>query len=327
MNVLIFQTLLLLLLAFLVGCILGCWLKRLFASEEVAAPARETKPEPAPSVAAAAPAVPAGAFEWTTSRGGEGVILEGMVPTITERNAILDDAKARFAGVDVDDRMTIGGKTPAGADWLSSAKFALGPIERLSSGDATLDGTSYSIRGVAASKRSYDAIRKALPAGLPAGLSLGTFSVDTPAPAKPKAAAKSKAPAKAKAKAAAPAEPELIAVETDRDIAGSQPKGYRTARGGQADDLKRIKGIGKVNEGKLNGFGIWHFDQIADWTKSEIDWVDDYIAFPGRIEREDWVGQAKVLARGGDTAFSKRVDKGEVSTSAGGPSRKPRTKN
>ncbi len=41
------------------------------------------------------------------------------------------------------------------------------------------------------------------------------------------------------------------------------------------------------------------------------------LAFPGRIEREDWVKQAKVLAKGGTTAFAKRVDKGEVESSTG----------
>ncbi len=45
--------------------------------------------------------------------------------------------------------------------------------------------------------------------------------------------------------------------------------------------------------------------------------MGDRLAFPGRIEREEWVKQAKVLAKGGNTAFSKRVDKGDVSTSVG----------
>lgn len=117
---------------------------------------------------------------------------------------------------------------------------------------------------------------------------------------------------------------ERIDVGASADLPGSQPRGLRAARGGAADDLKRIRGIGKVNEGKLNGFGIWHFDQIAAWTKAEIEWVDGYIAFPGRIEREDWVGQSKLLAKGEQTEFSKRVDKGDVATSEGGPSNKPK---
>ena len=48
----------------------------------------------------------------------------------------------------------------------------------------------------------------------------------------------------------------------------------------------------------LNDLGVYHFDQIAGWTKTEIDWVDDYLSFSGRIERDDWVAQAKALAAG-----------------------------
>jgi predicted flap endonuclease-1-like 5' DNA nuclease len=96
----------------------------------------------------------------------------------------------------------------------------------------------------------------------------------------------------------------------------AKPAGLAAPRGGgKADDLKRIKGIGKQNEGRLHGLGIWHFDQIAAWTDEEVRWVGHFLAFPGRIEREEWVAQAKVLAEGGETAFSKRADAGEVATS------------
>lgn len=77
---------------------------------------------------------------------------------------------------------------------------------------------------------------------------------------------------------------------------GAQPVGIDAPRGGTADRLVLIKGIGPVNEKKLNGLGIWHFDQIASWTGTEIEWVGSYLAFPGRIEREEWVSQARELA-------------------------------
>ena len=132
--------------------------------------------------------------------------------------------------------------------------------------------------------------------------------------AAPKAASKPKAEAKpkteAKPKAAAP-----VAAAAAPALEGNQPKGLAAPRGGKADDLKRIRGIGKQNEGRLHGLGIWHFDQVAAWSADEAKWIGGYLAFPGRIEREDWVGQAKVLATGGQTDFSKRVDKGEVATS------------
>jgi NADH-quinone oxidoreductase subunit E len=62
------------------------------------------------------------------------------------------------------------------------------------------------------------------------------------------------------------------------------------------DDLKRINGIGQVNEKKLNALGIYHFEQIAAWQRPEVRWVAAYLAFPGRIDREGWIEQAVRLA-------------------------------
>ncbi|RUV28072.1 MULTISPECIES: NADH-ubiquinone dehydrogenase [unclassified Mesorhizobium] len=61
-------------------------------------------------------------------------------------------------------------------------------------------------------------------------------------------------------------------------------------------DLKAISGIGPKLEEVLNGLGIWTYGQIAAWTPEEIAWVDDYLSFKGRIERDDWLSQAAVLA-------------------------------
>lgn len=86
---------------------------------------------------------------------------------------------------------------------------------------------------------------------------------------------------------------------------------------GEADDLKRIKGVGKVIEEQLHGLGVFHFDQIADWTADNVAWVNGHLKFSGRIEREQWVEQARTLAAGGETEFSQRVDKGDVPSSKG----------
>ncbi|WP_205853234.1 NADH-ubiquinone dehydrogenase [Zhengella mangrovi] len=67
----------------------------------------------------------------------------------------------------------------------------------------------------------------------------------------------------------------------------------------QPDDLKMIAGVGPKLEEKLNGLGVWTFAQIAAWTPEEVAWVDDYLAFKGRIARDGWIGQAAALARGG----------------------------
>jgi len=65
---------------------------------------------------------------------------------------------------------------------------------------------------------------------------------------------------------------------------------------GVKDNLQLIKGIGNVLEKVLNDMGVFHFEQIANWTEKEIKWIDKSIAFPGRIKRENWVEQAKKLA-------------------------------
>lgn len=108
---------------------------------------------------------------------------------------------------------------------------------------------------------------------------------------------KGEAPGQA-AKAEPPAAASEIVVEGADNHPGAQPSGLKTARDDKPDDLTKVKGIGKVNERKLNALGIWHYDQVAAWKKKEVEWVGSYLAFPGRIEREDWVKQAKALAKG-----------------------------
>jgi len=118
------------------------------------------------------------------------------------------------------------------------------------------------------------------------------------------------------APAAAGSEPAPApALAGEDEFAGQRPPGLAAPRGGAGDDLKRIRGIGRTNEGRLHGLGIWHFDQVAAWTADHALWIGGYLAFPGRIEREGWIAQAKLLATGADTDFSRRVAKGLVSTS------------
>ncbi|ETX14524.1 ATP synthase subunit E [Roseivivax halodurans JCM 10272] len=91
--------------------------------------------------------------------------------------------------------------------------------------------------------------------------------------------------------------------------AGTKPPLLEAPRGEGADDLKRIKGVGPKLEQVVNGLGVYHFDQIANWSESEVAWVDDNLdGFKGRVTRDDWVNQAKILAGGGETDFSRRPD-------------------
>lgn len=76
-----------------------------------------------------------------------------------------------------------------------------------------------------------------------------------------------------------------------------KPQALAAPRGGMADNLKQIKGIGPKIEASLNGLGIYHLDQIAAWTKANVDWIDGQLAFKGRIRRERWVEQAAEMAK------------------------------
>ena len=79
-------------------------------------------------------------------------------------------------------------------------------------------------------------------------------------------------------------------------VAETAPERLDAPRGGSADDLKRITGVGPKLEGVLNEMGFWHFDQVAAWGSAEIAWVDSRLKFKGRIVRDNWVAQATELA-------------------------------
>ena len=82
-----------------------------------------------------------------------------------------------------------------------------------------------------------------------------------------------------------------------------RPAGLAEPRSGVPDNLQRIWGIGKRNEELLQSLGIFHFGQIAAWTPAEARWVASHLAFPERLERDNWIGQAIVLATGGDPSL------------------------
>ncbi|MER5170488.1 hypothetical protein [Thioclava kandeliae] len=89
---------------------------------------------------------------------------------------------------------------------------------------------------------------------------------------------------------------------------GVAPVGLEAPRGGQADDLKLIEGIGPKLEERLNAWGIWHYDQIAGWGPDEVAYADANVPrFKGRCTRDKWVEQAKVIAQEGKDAFLERA--------------------
>ena len=66
----------------------------------------------------------------------------------------------------------------------------------------------------------------------------------------------------------------------------------------KADDLTVMKGLGKVFAGKLEAEGITTFAQIAKMKKADIEALEEKIGAAGKFESNDWVAQAKELAKG-----------------------------
>jgi predicted flap endonuclease-1-like 5' DNA nuclease len=79
---------------------------------------------------------------------------------------------------------------------------------------------------------------------------------------------------------------------------------------GEADDLRRIKGVGPKLVALLHGFGVTRYSQIAAWTDADIDAMDARLGtFAGRIRRDSWVEQAKLLAAGDQAGFEAKFGK------------------
>ena len=73
------------------------------------------------------------------------------------------------------------------------------------------------------------------------------------------------------------------------------------------DDLTRIKGLGPKIAAILGQQGITRFAQIADWDDAEIERIDAKLGkFQGRIRRDSWVEQAKLLSQGDESGFAAR---------------------
>ncbi len=141
----------------------------------------------------------------------------------------------------------------------------------------------------------------------------GTIQLETPAkkPKKkaiPKKVAAPKVSAEPK-KGVAP----VVIKKRAQDLKPAAPK--MTALGipaadGPPDDLLKLKGVGPKLNALLIRLGVTRFDQIAAWKAKEIALVDENLgAFKGRIIREEWVDQAKLLARGKVRTFEQKYGK------------------
>lgn len=112
---------------------------------------------------------------------------------------------------------------------------------------------------------------------------------------KPSAAKKKAAPKKEETKAAPAAKAEKAAPAK----AAAKPAAKKAeAVADFKDDVKLISGVGPALEKKMAALGVTSLKQIAEFDAKEIERVDAELNFKGRIEREDWIGQAKDLIAG-----------------------------
>lgn len=78
------------------------------------------------------------------------------------------------------------------------------------------------------------------------------------------------------------------------ELEGEQPEQVEKPDSG-GDDLTAIAGIGPRIAEVLNGLGIWTYAQVAAWTPANETWIENHLAFKGRVGREKWVEQASAL--------------------------------
>ena len=89
----------------------------------------------------------------------------------------------------------------------------------------------------------------------------------------------------------------------------SQPCSIRPAAALARDNLQRIGGVDAEVEKILAGHGVTRYSQIAHWSPVEVQRFESLLGTSGRIGRENWIEQAQILSRGGDTAFSRDYDR------------------
>lgn len=235
MFIFLLQSAILLAIAFILGCIIGCWLRRMFADDAVA-----------PVVAVTSAAVAA-------SRSAP-VAVVAVTPAPEPQRASVDLA------------------TPV----LAKEKVI--------------------VRKTAKKGKSTEAKVAAIVAG---------GKLDTPKPRESKAL-DATTPKTSGTKAAT-----LAAVPVKKPIAVKLSKPI----GGKPDNLTLINGIGNVLEKRLFDLGVFHFEQIANWTKAEAVHFGIAVGFPGRAERENWVKEAAIFAKGGTKEHARKVEAGDISTS------------
>jgi predicted flap endonuclease-1-like 5' DNA nuclease len=287
----IIQTLLLLAIAYILGCVLGCWLHRLYGVED--------KPifAEAPAVAAviAAPVIAAAVRAPAPVAAPEPVAFVAPAPVVAKPKVVAAPKKiapkpkaaAIIAPAKKDDLKRIKGIGPQNEARLNAfGVMTFAQISSWSKKEEADYGERLAFPG-RIEREEWVKQSKVLAKG---GTTEFAKRVD-------------------KGEVAT-----SLGKGTVGDM-GKAPKRLEKARGGKADNLTLIDGVGNAIEKRLFALGIFHFDQIAKMSDAEATWLGNEIGFPGRAQRENWVAESKILAAGGTTEHAKRVESGAIGTS------------
>jgi len=203
-------------------------------------------------------AIAAGKLDSKTDYDATALVEAGVLRRTRDGVRLIGNGKVEKAV-----KLTVAGATPAATKAVEAAKGTVNVVD-----------LSVTYRAKGEKKDTKPAKPKPAPKPTPKP------KAEKSAP-KPKPAPKAEKP---KPKPKAKPKPQVLYTDGPTD--------------GDPDDLKKIKGIGPKFEGDLNDKGVYYFRQIAAWTAKDIKMVDEIIdSFPGRIERDEWVKQAKKLAK------------------------------
>jgi predicted flap endonuclease-1-like 5' DNA nuclease len=324
MSSYLFQLLIWAGLAYLLGCILGCWFRKMGADADVPPPVTKTVTPPPPPKKPEVPvvakaAIPAAAAIATAAVVKEVVKPKAPPPPPPPRPVAPPPPPPRPVVAKVEPAKVITREMHTKADPLPTVRAATTTLPNHLTRKAEEIHHDKNIRHV---DGGADRV-------LEKRVGTTTRVTETrAAETRPVAVAETRrvvaepvrvAPTPAPVRAAEPVRTVAPApVTTTVEVGGmSRPKGIASARGNRPDDLQRISGVGPKNEKILQKLGFYHFDQIAAWSESEASWVDDHLKFGGRVRRENWIHQASLLASGKEAEFLKQYGTGGLKNSSG----------
>jgi predicted flap endonuclease-1-like 5' DNA nuclease len=236
-----------------------------------------------------------GWFIWGRLRGELDSLRGDLDRTRSERDRLRADSD-RLTG-----ELNACGKTRADLErQLRDAQASTG-----AGGTKAASQPSAALLSTPAAAKSAPAATKpapAKPAAKAAPAKATTAKSAAPKPAAAKPAASKPAAATASAAKSSPA-PKAAAKKSAP--AAAKPAAAKPAAA-KADNLRRLIGIGPVNEKLLKAQGVTTYAQIAAWTAADIKRIEDVMNFDGRIARERWIEQAKLLAAGNEAEFAKQ---------------------